>query len=398
MIYEAVCYAVRLDALEALLDTPDLYKNEEGQRRAFRGLGHVVSEKQFGPMSLDEHKGEPFLTIVEGPDIIIFKHLIKKRTSRVKCLSSIIAAGAPNQMLVTLPIRSGNILNIKVIPSCEQILVVRDCKGPHRLKRPFYTTELYNIPNAPKGDPTADEATIEMSSLDAGSLDYGTIEDFTISDHGLSSVVDPSVYPDLTRKLPHHPISIYGRSITPTGFFHITFWPEPIPEALGSAANPPPIDDPLPYIHYPLSEARLQTHSTIGGTKTLMKVHVLPGSSRALVYTTPADNRTDAPPILGFYSYVSPENRAAEDEPQSDVAPGPNSNPNRVRMREILLMRVAIPPEVETIFKRGVTAITWDEGIGRACVSAVNDSNIYILDFAQSPREGMPSRFLDPLT
>ena len=48
---------------------------------------------------------------------------------------------------------------------------------------------------------------------------------------------------------------------------------------------------------------------------------------------------------------------------------------------------LVIPPKLRETLRSGVSAVAWDEGIGRVCIAASKNASIYILDFAQVPKD-----------
>jgi len=114
--------------------------------------------------------------------------------------------------------------------------------------------------------------------------------------------------------------------------------------------------------------------------------HVLPGAYRTLIYTIPAEDRTATPSLLDLRRYISPETQPY-DYPM-DIDGDANEDQSIMKKRKNIPYNIysslAIPQRLATtLMEDGVTAVAWDEGIGRVCIAASDDSTIHILDFAQ---------------
>jgi len=117
--------------------------------------------------------------------------------------------------------------------------------------------------------------------------------------------------------------------------------------------------------------------------------HVLPGAYRALIYTVPSDDRTDSPALINLRRYITPEAQPID----YPITPADNlSEEQRVMKRRKLIpsniySSLVIPKKLAASLREdGETAVAWDEGIGRVCIAASDDSVIHILDFAQVPK------------
>lgn len=373
----------------------------------------------IGSVSLDECQGRPLLAMVVNPNIIIVKNLNTGSETRWTCASVAVPPVAPvnssaQPTYFLFPtsnppeMRSKDIIRIKILPTQQTIVALRKCEGGDN-RHPHYTMELYNIPDnwktakawkrdrkAPLYQPTPRPPT--CGPLESASMNDGYFDDFEVSDHGFTSLHDDSIFPSLSREVRPPPISIFGRTRAPSteGLMHMSIWPLRVE---GPRPSPPPQPAaalPMPQLRYTLTEARYQSYQAFEDADHHLNVHVLPGSYRALVYITPGDDNSDAPPITALYSYVSPEARTLreagspfdEDEPEK----------GRAVIRDRSLVAIDLPKNISSLLMQGVTAIAWDESIGRLCFSTVRSSRVHVLDFAQCPRAGEPyTLYLDCL-
>jgi hypothetical protein len=122
------------------------------------------------------------------------------------------------------------------------------------------------------------------------------------------------------------------------------------------------------------------------------KINCLPGSNHSLVYWN-ADSIRVSSPLQGFAIYSAPPPSMADDgvDPENEeVEAIINGIPMRKKLLGVKLVRMWENLS-STISSAPARCVAWDECIGRMCIALEDDSRIFVVDFAQSPKEGMPS-------
>lgn len=120
------------------------------------------------------------------------------------------------------------------------------------------------------------------------------------------------------------------------------------------------------------------------------KINCLPGSNHSLVYWN-ADSIRECSPLQGFAIYSAPPPSTTEDgdgPENEEVEAIVNGIPMRRKKLRIKLVHMWENLS-STIASAPARCVAWDESIGRMCVALENDSRIFVVDFAQSPKEGM---------
>jgi hypothetical protein len=103
------------------------------------------------------------------------------------------------------------------------------------------------------------------------------------------------------------------------------------------------------------------------------------------MYTVMPDDRTDTPGLVKLRRYINPETKPS-DYPRTEGED--TSEPISRKLRPLVPWNVYSTFEVPSSLKRrineegGISAITWDEGIGRVCIASRDQITIRILDFA----------------
>jgi len=119
------------------------------------------------------------------------------------------------------------------------------------------------------------------------------------------------------------------------------------------------------------------------------KINCLPGSNYSLVYWN-ADSIREASPLQGFAIYSVPPPSTTED------GGGPENEEEEAIINGIPMRRKKLRVKLvhmwenlsSTIASAPARCVAWDECIGRMCVALEGDSRIFVVDFAQAPKEG----------
>jgi hypothetical protein len=255
-----------------------------------------------------------------------------------------------------------------IFPEQHQILVIRSVPpplpGPDAT--PVYLFEMYDTPDYGQ--------IISSQAVDRYTMDNRHIVEFYISDANLVNHNDESIQPTLhAAQGPPPPISIFCRTIEPNGLHHFILWPQHfyVPAGITSMETS--------LYFYTLSNLISQSRHDSDDVICC----VLPGSSRSLIYTISADDRRAAPSLIELRRYVSPETQPFEyPEPQTEDTSDIMKERKRVPFN--IYSTLELPRKLaKTLRNEGITAVAWDEGLGRVCISASEDSTIHILDFSQ---------------
>ena len=119
------------------------------------------------------------------------------------------------------------------------------------------------------------------------------------------------------------------------------------------------------------------------------KINCLPGSNHSLVYWN-ADSIRESSPLQGFAIYSTPPSTTndGDDAENEEVEAIIHGIPMRRKKLGVKLVRIWENLS-SNITSAPARCVAWDECIGRMCIALENDSRIYVVDFAQAPREGM---------
>ena len=282
------------------------------------------------------------------------------------------------------------------------MIVVREILGDpsNKFPQPLYPIEMYHLPKPGKDHyHCVDRSTLEfITGSRAASFDFAPHHPrlkYTAREgaHPYDKSAQPTIFGWTEHTLPP-PISLYIRLSEPDGFFHTAIWPQRAPGSL----NATPAE--AKYI-YSLNHMIPQTNYDFGpsGDSAFGATRVIPGAERALVIVVAAEHAAaPAPPLRSFWAYCSPEDRGELPEEHEDDA---EQRAFRVSLRrterEHDLAQVILPDDAWDLLRYGVACFAWDEWTGRVCAVAEESADIYVLDFAQSPRIGT-SRSFDSVT
>lgn len=219
---------------------------------------------------------------------------------------------------------------------------------------------------------------------------------------------------------PPPPLSIYLRQ-RPQGFIHISMWPHvvhlpPTPRDTPERAvrgrggqhndngtKRRPKRRPCRY-RYSLSSLRYQRSLFYPVKSDIGDIRILPGAFRAFIYSIPScAMRSIAPPVISMGSYISPEKGSEISAP--GIQDGLHEQPvmvvdehnvenvvddvkiplwpgQRKQIRSRAVAQLFVPPYICDQVKVAVSAIVWDESVGRVCIATQEDGQLHVMDFA----------------
>lgn len=353
--YQSVCLYISMEKIEELSD-PDLdiesreyIDNVTSSPPPFLELTTVESEYEIEDLQVFEKKGMPFLAVIHAiNNEIIFIDLLAKTMMTLCPLRWLKYQDYPHQIRAFRP-----------HPGQTDMVIVRSVKtrtGEVQL------IEAYDIPDA---------SGLQVLPHKGGYELRKSVASVHISDYDVPGPTGPD-QPDLCYYYdPAPPVSIYLRLKNPSGLLHHAIYP--IETKVKATATAP--------AHYEYEYKHNAVHVTTHISDPEV-AHVLPGATRAVVYTVDKDDRTDFPKMLRLRRYNHPFARAGKYQEALKPEPEPISRRKRKPILRKTLFRTFGPQDiVEEINNRGgVAAIAWDEGSGRICVAAEKENEVRILD------------------
>ncbi|KAI0937436.1 hypothetical protein AcV5_005347 [Taiwanofungus camphoratus] len=375
--YECVTLHVSLYSLEVLSDprfvpgSAEFLQHARAQPRPFRIIAVIRTRSPLGPPTLDEVFGSPYLAIVKRPNSIMFKNLNGGAVSTLTCSPSPVHPNEPHFIMA-----------IRLLPLQNLVLVVRRVNLPPSQSQRFvgYIEFYHAIPSG------AIATTSQHDTLDARAVmepDFH-IASVQISDHGIPTLQDDSVNPNLynvDQPPAPRPISIFATTVDHDFIFRYTIFPRRVEHVL--PPTPPsarswsktPRDYARTYATWSYDVMSIPLWKAYHGAKD-RELRIIPGSLRAIAYEVPRKDIREAPPILSIYRYY-------------DIASGSfeaalNDPTTNGELRGTKVMKeFDVPAHVDL---SSVQAMAWDETIGRLCISSLNSTRLYVLDFAKAPR------------
>lgn len=275
---------------------------------------------------------------------------------------------------------------IRLIPITNSVLVFRKVHQPAaeiedgRPRWYFNPVEQYD---ALESGPIAQEFTrgpYEQYYLNR-SHDIISIE---LSDHGLRTREDDSVL-SMTNSasdgIVPSPIAGCARLANGSQLYRFTIFPQrveytppPSPPSSSGRSSPPPT-----YFSYVYDVEHRIYASLMWNEEPGNLYRFLLGSMRSILYAIPADeDKSDSPRILRISRHYDPE---SYDEDELRNAP-PLENDDDPGIR-----RIPLPENVDL---DQVSALAWDESIGRLMLAFRNTTHICVIDLAQTPKHGEP--------
>ena len=408
------CFAVfcPLAPLEELGD-PNLYfpgskeflEHARCQASPFKLIAEFSSASPLGPINLAEMFGSPCMAVVKGTRKIIFKNLGSPGYSMINCSPVSLPIEVPNPSIhfrhpiTELLAQNTAIRAIRLLPSEATIFVVRIDK-------------IHGVIFSVFAIPTLDTVSDEELPISAISLNRRDIDSIDVTDNPplLSTYpnldLDPESPPNLIAQA-SRTISVLCTSAEDPVTRQRTLCRISFPSRPWAESN-----RPLPTVPFPLPkeiedapggvEAFVCKHATHyclmaphrhlyprGFSATDGKINCLPGSNHSLVYWN-TDSIRESSPLQGFAIYSAPPPSMTDDgdDPENEeVEAIINGIPMRRKKLGVKLVRMWENLS-STIASAPARCVAWDECIGRMCVALENDSRIFVVDFAQAPKEG----------
>ncbi|KAI8980629.1 hypothetical protein BD414DRAFT_492810 [Trametes punicea] len=404
--YECVVAHVPLEAVELLGDVTAPQDRREfkilakQQGRPFHILTEIKSRARLSNPAIDDDiDGTPLIAVLKHTDAIadriLYKNLDGGPGTTLLC--------TPNPNLPDMP---HSIMTFCIIPIQKQFLVIRragnnidrdeepaDAAGdpPQDQLAPYYWAEFWDIVNeAGRAPITREPAARSRIYVSEGNYWLKV----WLSDHGLGPALahDRSLRPQLLGpggrpKL--KPITAFVKAKDCGGIAYSSLFPAGHPLALWPLEDPPP--EPNAY-RYVFTEGFLQFNpEEMGDNDGLLEeeaVGLLPGTARPLLYTTPPTSRPDHFDILRLteiwdralvnaldIDVASRLVEAVTQDEEQDGAPSIDAE-KLAEVRDVEMGRASL---------KGISAIAWDDTIGRLCVAYTRNTRIAVFDFAAAP-------------
>ncbi|KAJ7610882.1 hypothetical protein FB45DRAFT_761043 [Roridomyces roridus] len=356
-IYESVCLHVSLDDLEELVDpriipgSAQFYELAVARPPPFLQLSHFESETRITSLTLFELNKKAHVAFVQQPRGIVFIDLV---------------SGVVLPMQIhnynNLPDEAHQIRTMRVLPDQNDVILIRTVVSEtsgHTATE--HLTEMFHIPTDELPDNT-------VQPFERWPVDPRSYESFYFSDPVTASIgIDhPNIQPATGAP---SPISLFCRTIAPVGLVHYLIWPriEEQPD------QPPKYFFNLEFV-VPQTVHVSAPHA----------MRVLAGSSKALVYTIDSE-RKHSPRMLSMRRYLSPQLQPLWSLRGTEDPTEPISRRDRPAMSKKYYSAFNLPRYLRRkLDDEGVSAITWDESIGRLCLACGDEFKIHILDFASA--------------
>ncbi|KAG6856821.1 hypothetical protein H0H87_000293 [Tephrocybe sp. NHM501043] len=315
-----------------------------------------VHQARDAPLLQGEAKPDNY----RSEDYIIFADLVTKKLSSLICQPNAGTQELPQGWIWRTEARA-----IHPLPKQNQILLFRTISVKHLSTgrcADMHFAELFDM--LPENS-IATTMSGPASSCHIADKKYSKVQ---ISDYDMPSNHGEG-YRLQSDSHPIPPISIFLTKEDPVGIEHHILWPK-VKE-----------DKPGEYI-YSLDQVIVQTNYQTKGYRP----HFLPGAFRAILYTTPENDVSDAPPLLTLKRYINPEFQLSS---YLIKRVNRSSDAERRELRKMpinVYSFVKIPQDIKEKYKNdGLVAMAWDENIGRVCmVSGAARGTVDVLDFAHT--------------
>ncbi|KAG5636304.1 hypothetical protein H0H81_008475 [Sphagnurus paluster] len=364
VVNELLCLSVSLDRLEALADPRLLPQSPEVRLIAlahmkgpFRQVASAIARHPIEHVSLYEQRGAPMLSLAQPDQLVI----IDIAGSSVTTLN---LGRHPQYQENDHEIRA-----YRVLPNQNEVLLFRtvylglDPASPE-VPMVLNILEIFELPQELDGTCYIGEPK-SLYILGRQAVRVAHISDY----EGPSTHGEPYYLQAESQPLP--PISVFMETQNPTAIIHYVVWPE-------LEVTPQGVQKYTYVLNWVCFQTRHHTDPFVA--------HIIPGSFRCLVYTTHRDDRTDNPKAFRIRRYINPE-FARKDYTVNRV----NRHSPTILSRGLPKMPVNIygtlpipAASAELYASKGISAIAFDEGIGRVCIAAANTPQIEILDFSSA--------------
>ena len=250
---------------------------------------------------------------------------------------------------------------------------------------PYYFAELYDIAYTPEGASVTCDAAARTAVHDA---EWNFWHNVWITEPGMGAAlknekgVPVELRPQNEVKKPL-PITIFVQAHLSYGLVFNTFFPDPVPD----------LDTPADAEHHPgtryvyvlsQDDPFIETEPLPKGMESLNDLYehrILLGSTRPVIYTIPRQGAKPHSFQIRMLGGVWDEGlldrpsavRTADEDSQSDVFEGSGR------------IRVSHQFDLELADLDDVSAVAWDETIGRLCIGYTNSTRIAVFDFAGAP-------------
>ncbi|KAF7303113.1 hypothetical protein MKEN_01274800 [Mycena kentingensis (nom. inval.)] len=360
--YENLVWHVSLDTLEELVD-PRIYPGSGEfqelamqRERPFRQISSFESDQRISSLALFEMHGKQYVGFVQGHEKIVFIDLV-------------LGIVMPHKLTRynNAPLENHHIRTFRVLPDQRDVIVIRtvDSDGSPGHPQTEHLMEMFHIPF-----PTGEDDPAPLSPFERWPVDPREYDSFHISDPVVPSIgLDhPNLQPAGNKGAPE-PLSLYCRTSAPAGLIHYLIWPKIAADAHGN-----------PMYHFNLEYVVPQTVHV----SSPFPMNVLTGTSKALMFTV-EDARNGSPRVLAARRYLSPMLQPLHSQRPAEDPTEPISRRNRPDLSKKYYSEFNLPRYIRRkLADDGLSAITWDEAIGRVCIACGDELKIYILDFACS--------------
>ncbi|KAM6498570.1 hypothetical protein JOM56_006518 [Amanita muscaria] len=355
--YEVKCLHVDLETLENMVDPclepqSDEYvslRMDRGppfQEVEFIELDHVVTG-----LTLFEFNRAPFFGFLQAEGKIV---LVDPGTRQLFVMT---CADHPDHVGEEHRIRA-----FRVLPGQKELIVVRTVSLSEN--NDLMLVELYKAP--------VYHGSYQYTCVDSYTVSGKLVASVQISDHGIPTTTgdQPQLHPS---NGPPPPISIYVRTSKPSGVIHHCLWP---------SFMDIPMDELIRRTwFYDLSQATVQTSHV----SAPYDIHVLPGAYRAMMYTVRPDDRNDDLQLVSFRRYINPGNVPFDYPEKEPDSFGPVLGRPRYLIPAHVYSSIDLTLSASAqLATTGISAVAWDETIGRLCVVAGKEQKIRVWDFSNA--------------
>ncbi|KAI0328436.1 hypothetical protein GY45DRAFT_1000910 [Cubamyces sp. BRFM 1775] len=406
--YECVVAHVPLAAVE-LLGELSYHKEKrewkilaEQQGRPFHVLAEIKSRSRLSQPAIDDDvNGAPFVAVLKHveavADRIVYKNLDGGPGSTLVM--------SPNPLLP--PEFPNSIMAFCILPNQKQFMVFlrmgdnpADDAPNEDAMLPIYWAEFWDIIDGAGKEPIVCNPAAR-SNIHLSEGHYW--KKVWLTDHGLGPALehDRSLRPQLLGpggrpKL--KPITLYAQANNCGGIPFYTLFPAGHPLAHNPMEVPPPGPDAYRYV---FTEEFMQfdwsTVNEEAGSSPVVEMEMLPGSARSILYSFFASDR-HADGTFDIWRINAVWDKGLLDPHNMELAQALAELAGYLQPTED---NELITDEGEPVFDvrhlemgparmEGISAIAWDDTIGRLCIAYAKDPRIAVYDFAAAPLRCAP--------